>query len=174
MNDIEIRPTTIDDIPKMRAMHARSWLDAYPNEDHGVTRKWVEERTNGWLTPEALEDSRVRFGTVYGSPQHFHRIAVKNSDVVGIVHASKTEKGQHLEALYIAKEFYGSGLAKRLMDQALNWLDLSLPVDLEVVTYNKRAQAFYKKYGFEEKIGSEHLFAEKMPVIVMERKGDRE
>ena len=156
----------------MRAMHARSWLDAYPNEEYGVPKKWVEERTNGWLTPEALEDSRVRFGPVYSNPQHFHRIAVKDGDVVGIVHASKTEKGQHIEALYIAKEFYGSGLAKQLMKQAFGWLDLSGAIDLEVVTYNERAKAFYRKYGFEEKASSEHLFADKMPVVVMERRGD--
>jgi ribosomal protein S18 acetylase RimI-like enzyme len=172
-HEIEIRPTTIDDIPKMRIMHARSWRDTYPNEEHGVSKEWVEERTARWLTPEALEDSRVRFGPVYNDPRHFHRIALKDGQVVGIVHGSKNDKGQHLEAIYIDKELYGTGLAKRLMEQVLEWFDRSLPIALEAVTYNERAKAFYRKYGFEEKTGSEHLFAEKMPVIVMERKGEK-
>lgn len=47
------------------------------------------------------------------------------------------------------------------------------PIDLEVVTYNGRAKAFYRKYNFDEIPGTEVLFAEKIPVITMIRKGGK-
>jgi ribosomal protein S18 acetylase RimI-like enzyme len=152
-------------------MHARSWRDTYPNEEHSISKEWVEERTAAWLTPEALADSRERFGPVYSDPQHFHRLAIKNGEVVGLVHGSKTEKGQHIEALYVDKSQLGSGLAQRLMKLALEWFDPAQPIDLDVVEYNGRAKAFYRKCGFEEIPGTEKLFADVIPVITMERKG---
>ena len=92
--------------------------------------------------------------------------------VVGVVHVAKTPEKQHLHALYIAKEYYGSGLAQRLMEIGLAWADPHRPIDLQVATYNERAKAFYRKYGFEEVPGTEEKFAETIPVVTMERKGE--
>jgi ribosomal protein S18 acetylase RimI-like enzyme len=89
-----------------------------------------------------------------------------------VIHVLKNAEKQHLHALYVAKEYYGTGLAQRLMEMALQWIDPHRPIDLQVVTYNERAKAFYRKYGFEELPGTEEKFADIIPVITMERKGD--
>jgi ribosomal protein S18 acetylase RimI-like enzyme len=169
MDKVKIRPTRLDDIASLRVMHVRSWRETYPNEALGVSAEWVEDRTAIWLTPEGQEHSK----NIYDNPNHFHQVATLDDEIIGMVHVSKTKHGQHFEALYIDKNQYGSGLAKQLMEKALAWHDVTQPIDLEVATYNERAKAFYRKYGFKEKIGSEHLFAEKIPVVVMEKEGEK-
>ncbi|HEU4715447.1 MAG TPA: GNAT family N-acetyltransferase [Candidatus Saccharimonadales bacterium] len=172
MQDIIIRDTTADDLLALRTTHGQSWRDTYPNEAEGVSREWVEARTAGWITPEGIENSKEHVKDIYGHPNHLHKIAVEGDKVVGVVHVAKTPEKQHLHALYIAKEYYGSGLAQRLMEIGLAWADPHRPIDLQVATYNERAKAFYRKYGFEEVPGTEEKFAETIPVVTMERKGE--
>jgi GNAT superfamily N-acetyltransferase len=174
MQDIIIRNTTVEDLLPLRTMHGRSWRDTYPNEAEGVSRQWVEERTAGWITPEGIENSKEHVKDIYGHPDHLHKVVVDDGKIVGVVHVAKNPQKQHLHALYIAKEYYGTGLAQLLMDTALRWADSDRPIDLQVVTYNDRAKAFYRKYGFEEKPGTEEKFAEVIPVITMERKGENQ
>lgn len=170
---IEIRNTTAADILKLRAMHGQSWRDTYPSPEHGVSQEWVEERTAGWMTPEGIAKSEEHFKEVFGQPNHLHQIAVdSDGEIVGTVHMSKGEQGQHLEALYIDKRYFGTGLAQRLMEKALAWSDKTQKIHLQVATYNERAKAFYHKYNFKEKPGSETYFAETIPVITMEREGE--
>lgn len=172
MQDIIIRDTTVEDILPLRTMHGQSWRDTYPNEEQGVSREWVEERTASWITPEGIEKSKEHVKDIYGHPNHIHKVALHDGKIVGGVHISKTKEKQHLEALYIDKAYYGTGLAQRLMEEALNWSDPHRPIDLQVATYNVRAKAFYRKYGFKEKPGTEEKFAEVIPVITMEREGE--
>jgi ribosomal protein S18 acetylase RimI-like enzyme len=172
VQDIIIRDTTVEDLLPLRTMHGQSWRDTYPNEAQGVPREWVEERTASWITPEGIENSKEHVKDIYGQPDHLHKIALDGSKVVGVIHVFKDAEKQHLHALYIAKEYYGAGLAQRLMNTALEWIDPHRSIDLQVVTYNERAKAFYRKYGFEEKPGTEEKFAEIIPVITMERRGE--
>ncbi len=174
MQDIIIRDTTLEDLLPLRTMHGQSWRDTYPNEAEGVSRAWVEERTARWITPEGIAESKEKMKGTYGHPDHFNKIALDGDKVVGVVHASRTTENQHLQALYIAKEYYGTGLAQQLMEAALKWIDPGRPIDLQVVTYNERAKAFYRKYEFEEVPGTEDKFAEVIPVITMERKGENQ
>ena len=62
------------------------------------------------------------------------------------------------------------GVTREWIEQG-NGFQLSEDIVLGVVTYNERAKAFYKKWGFEEVPDSESLFEGLMPEIVMIRKG---
>jgi ribosomal protein S18 acetylase RimI-like enzyme len=55
------------------------------------------------------------------------------------------------------------------MAEAEDFFDPALPSELEVAADNKRAIAFYMKFGFAVVAESEHLFCEKIPVVVMQR-----
>ncbi|MNQ66715.1 hypothetical protein D3C85_812140 [compost metagenome] len=55
------------------------------------------------------------------------------------------------------------------MQKIIDWLDESKPIVLGVVAYNERAKAFYRKWGFVEIPGSEALFDNKIPEIMMSR-----
>lgn len=173
MSDVVIRDTTFEDIPKLRAMHGASWRETYPNSDHGVSQEWIDERTFAWVTPDGIEKSKIHFKDIFGNPHHLHKIAIINMEVAGFVHVIETEEKYHLAALYVDKRHHGTGLAQKLMEAALEWSGTQKPIDLEVVTYNERAKAFYRKYNFDEIPGTEALFAEKIPVITMIRKGEK-
>ncbi len=159
----------MDDVEAIRCMQAQSWLDTYPNDEHNVPFAWVKERTDRWLTAEGLEKSRERFSNVFDNPDHFYRVAVDGDKIVGLVHGLTQDGHKHLGALYIDKKYHGTGLAYQLMDQVDEWFDDD-EVDLEVVTYNHRAVAFYEKYGFQVTDKENELFGGKMPNITMVRK----
>ncbi len=167
-----IREASFEDLLAIRKMHAKSWLAVYPNDEAGVSEEWVRGRVSNWITPEGIEKSKEHFKGIFGNPNHFYRIATVDNAVVGLVHVSRDDAKQHLDALYIDESEYGSGLAQELMGMADDWLDTSLPTDLEVASYNKRAIRFYEKCGFTIVPNSEHLFADTMPVVDMIRKAD--
>lgn len=172
-SEYTIGTPVIDDAESIVVMHARSWVDSYPNEEAGVSLEWVQERVSAWLTPEGIARRAARIEESNTTPSMFLRIA-KNAhgDVIGMVSGHKMDHMQHLNALYIDKAYYGSGLGQALIEQLLDWTDPRRPVDLEVVNYNKRARAFYRKYKFREVDDSEHIVHEVLPAIRMIRKGD--
>jgi len=163
---------TPDDAEGYRHVQARGWLDAYPNDTAGVSRKWVEDLTDAWFTPEALDDSRARVASMLADDKcRFLYVAKVGDECVGMTYATNIDDNQRIEALYVDKPYYGTGLAQQLMETALGNLDLSQPIWLETITYNRRAQQFYQKYGFEIVEGSDHMYREIMPAIKMVRPG---
>ena len=74
--------------------------------------------------------------------------------------------------MYVEKNWHGKGVSTALMQKAIDWFDTTKPIELGVVQYNERAKAFYRKWGFEEVPNSETLFADKIPSILMVRKGE--
>lgn len=167
-----IREATLDDIEVIRHMHAQSWLDTYPNEDKGVSKEWVKHETDKWLTPEGFERSRQHFSEVFNSSNHFYRIAMDGDTVIGFIHGVREDDRTYLGALYVARNYHGKGIAQRLMDEVNMWFGDD-NVDLDVVTYNKRAQAFYRKYGFEITDKKNKPYEGRIPNITMVRKGDK-
>lgn len=173
MKDVVIRDTTLDDVPKLRAMHGASWRKTYPNKEHGISQEWVDAHTFAWVTPEELEKSKEYFKGVFGNPSHLHKVAIYNAEVVGFIHVIENEEKYYLGAFYVDEQFHGTGLAQRLMEIILQWTGSQKPIYLEVVAYNERAKAFYRKYNFSEVPGTEALLAEKIPDITMIRKGEK-
>ncbi len=165
---IIIREANLKDVEAIRRMHAASWLDAYPNDEHGVSYEWVREVTDGWLTPEKLAYSHEHFGNVFTNDDHFYRVAVDGKKIVGFIHALKEDGITKLGGLYIAKEHYSTGLAQQLAALTDEWFGNDI-VELEVVAYNKRAIRFYEKWGFKKVEGSESLFKDKIPDFTMRR-----
>jgi len=172
MPKVIIRTASLADVTDIRKMHAKSWVDTYPNEEAGVTREWLLDHTAQWLTPEGLEGSQEHFRAIFGNPDHFYRVASDGKSILGMAHASVIDGSQHLEAMYTDKSQHGTGLAQKMMDSVFEWLDLSKPIVLEVASYNKRAIAFYRKYGFEIDEGSEQMFKGNIQTVRMTRRGD--
>lgn len=168
-SEFKIREATSDDAAKARSMQAESWLATYPSEKNGVPYEWVKQRTDKWMTPENLEESKQIIAKVLGDSNQFYRLAEKNGEVVGFVHVLTKDDGtKQLGAIYTNPRTLGSGIAQRLMGVADEWID-GTQTTLEVVSYNDRAIRFYEKHGFKKVEGSEHMYADKMPVINMMR-----
>ena len=170
-----IRAAIPEDVEAIVAMHARSWLDTYPNKALGVTREWVQERTSRWFEAEALEKRRDIIRRCENNSDALYCVAQnERGEIVGMVAPFRNEQIQRVGAIYVEKEYHGSGLAQALMDRVIAWADPHRPLELTVTTYNERAKAFYRKYGFEEIEGSEHIVHDKLPVITMIRKGEKQ
>lgn len=167
----EIRQAVTSDIKSIRSMQARSWQDTYVNEAKGVSKEQIKEITEQWLTADALQKSTVKLTNVFSDPQQFYRVALSGQDIVGFVHASTKDDGtKHLGALYTEKSTHGTGLGQKLMKLVDDWAQ-GVTIDLEVVSYNERAKAFYSKYGFIEAGPSDTAYYENMPVTIMMRRG---
>ena len=175
MSDYRIVQPTKEDVNELAEMHAQSWLDAYPNENAGVSEDFVQKRAGQFMSPEGNKKRLAYINESYANPDYFFRIAKDNQGkIVGFVDARRDENSHELNGLYIDKSEYGSGLAMELAEPALEWLGKEHDIKVTVVEYNGRAQAFYKKLGFELVPGTQHFHKDTpMPVVDMLRKGDR-
>lgn len=164
-----ITELTVDNVDAADDMRRQSWLDTYVNDEAGVTREWIEARNAAKSTFAAREERReqIRAGNVHGW------VAMnEQGEVIGVTHPWIDDEGrQRLGSLYVDKRYHGLGIAGELMQRAINWFDTSKPIELGVVAYNKRAKAFYGKWGFQEVPGSEDLFDGVIPEVKMVRQG---
>lgn len=163
----------LEDIEPVTEMRLQSWLETYINEAAGVTREWIEEHNQKRLSQDAMEERRERFldGKAQGT---FNGWVAKDAEgtIIGSATATIDENGiRGLSSLYVDKTWHGTGVAHELMRNVIDWLGGDKhEILLGVVTYNERAKAFYRKWGFEEVPGTDHLFDAKIPEIKMMRK----
>lgn len=164
-----LRKAVAEDMLALRPLQAASWMATYPSDENGVPYEWVKERTDKWTLPERMAESVGILQKVIDDPAQFYRLAEQNGEVVGFVHCLTNEdETKELEAIYTLPKTFGTGLGPQLMDIAMEWVG-DTPTTLKVADYNNRAIRFYEKYGFKKVDGSEALYADKIPMIVMRR-----
>ena len=171
--NIVIQEASPVDVVEARIMLAKSWLATYPNDETGVSHEWVKDKTDKWLTPERLERSKQNVLEARNDPSQYYRVALKNDQVIGMIHVALQDGGtKDIEALYVHPDHIGEGVGQKLMDEADRWIGLDT-AHLQVATYNVRAIKFYEKNGFKVVHGTEELYIDKIPVVTMERRGDK-
>lgn len=165
----EISADTVDAANEMRL---QSWLDTYVNDELGVTREWIQERNKSQMSDKVKARRLERLK----DPNSTGWVALDVTDqVIGLTTPYVDEEGnQHVGSLYVDKSWHGKGVAGKLMQKVIEWSDPAKQIELGVVAYNERAKAFYRKWGFEEILGSETLFDNKIPEVKMVRKGRRQ
>lgn len=167
-----IEPISAETVDAATRMRLQLWLDTYVNDEAGVTREWIEARNAAQLTPEKMQQRRERLT----SPNSAGWVALDGTgEVIGATTPFREEDGtQHVGSMYVAKEWHGTGVSSALMQKVIEWADPTQPIVLGVVTYNERAKAFYRKWGFVEVPDSGMLFDNKIPEVKMVRKGDKQ
>lgn len=161
----------LEDIEPATAMRLQSWLDTYVNEDLGVTADWIEKRNRMQLSEELKTSRRERFIKDKQSGI-LHAWVAKDADgkIIGSTTPFRDEDGTwQLGSLYVDKTWHGTGVGSELMRKVVDTLR-GQDIYLGVVSYNERAKAFYRKWGFEVIPDSESLFDNKMPEIRMVRR----
>ena len=167
-----ITPMEIDDTESVHELLHASHRDTYVNEALGITAEKVDER----FCRSTLEERRAKTEKRISDPNNQAYLAKDDEqNVIGFVAPRIEDDGtRRLGALYVRKEWHGKGVARALMAKALDWLDGEhYDVKLGVATYNERAKAFYRKYGFEEVLGSETMFDDYVPEVAMVRKAQK-
>lgn len=161
-----------EDIEEATAMRHESWLDTYVNDELGVTREWIKARNAIQSSPEKALSRLERFTAGKANGKLMAWVA-RNHDgaIVGSTTPYLDDDGvQHVGSLYVDKTWHGKGVGGALMQKVIDWADSTKPIELGVVAYNKRAIAFYRKWGFEQIPDSEKLFDNKIPEVMMIRK----
>jgi len=158
------------DIDAATEMRLQSWLDTYPNDVANVSREWIEQRNNEQRSDEKKQARINRF-------LHENNVGWVAKDehgsVIGVTTPYIDEQGvQQVGSLYVDKKYLGLGVASELMKRVMEYFDTNKLIELSVVSYNERAKAFYRKWGFKEVPDSESLFDDKIPEIKMIRKAD--
>ena len=147
---IEIKQMETDAEIKGKAyVHWKAWHEAYPGMvDRGyldaLTLETCEEKASRWrdnLLVAKIEDRVIGF-VGYGDRG-----------------AEAPDTGE-IFALYVLSEYYGTGVARQLMQAGLERLKQYPQVCLWVLKENKRAIRFYQKCGFVP--DGEELFSERI------------
>jgi ribosomal protein S18 acetylase RimI-like enzyme len=147
MGDIHIREAQPEDADAMRDVQRRTWLATYPNKAYGITREDIEARFS--LDPERAEERRERYRRLICTPPFHAWVALEETVVIGFCIAEGGEQESVVGALYILPEFQNRGAGKRLLQATLDWLGMERDVVLNVASYNEKAIAFYRAFGFE-------------------------
>lgn len=165
-----ITELTTDTIDAGNRMRLESWLDTYVNDELGVTREWIVERNKNQMSDNMRAKRLERFS----NPNSAGWVALDTSgSVIGMTTPCVDDEGrQYVGSLYVDKAWHGKGVSSALMQKVIDWCDSAKPIELSVATYNERAKAFYRKWGFREVPDSETLFDNKIPEVKMIRKGD--
>ena len=105
----------------------RSWQEAYPSIDFKQRVEWWRERWRQELIPQA-------------------QVVVAETDAELAGYVTVDPKTRYLDQLVVAPEFWGSGIAAALLDEAKR----RSPAGLELLVNkdNARAIRFYRKHGF--------------------------
>ena len=128
---------TPEEIEGKSFVHWQTWREAY---DDLLPAEFQETMT--------LERCRF-FSKKY--PENT-LIAMDGMKVVGFISygnfRDKTMQAGEIIALYVLKDYYGKGIAQKLVKAALTALDSFSEIFLWVLKDNKRAITFYQKMGF--------------------------
>ena len=125
---MDIRAYRDDDLKAAIALWLRAWQAAMPEIDFSVRLTWWRERWTRELVPS---------NTI--------RIAERDGEIAGFV---VIDPGSgYLDQIAVAPEDWGTGVAKRLMDEAKRISPAR--ISLEVNQENARGIRFYERAGFE-------------------------
>ncbi len=176
MSKYKITTPETEDMEGIIAMHIQSWLDVYPNDEYGISREHVQQSVTRFTNDDGHRKRRAYIEEAHTNPDYFFRIAKDISGkIIGFIDVRRHSTENELAGLYTDKTAYGTGLAQQFTDEALQWLGDSKDIRLTVATYNSRAQAFYRKLGFEKVPGSERPKDNTgIPIVEMIRKGDKQ
>jgi putative acetyltransferase len=122
-----LRPYTAADEDAAIELWRRTWQKHYPHIDFAARLPWWRERWRKELVPVAKVV-----------------VAEQAGEIIGFVTVDPTN--MYLDQLAVAPEYWGSGVALALLDEAKrispNGLNLLVNKD------NARAIRFYEKHGF--------------------------
>lgn len=127
-------------------------IDAYPNEELGVTAEDVRvmsEGKDGEFLPRRIKFLRSELEAEAGINNTIF-VARSNNQVVGFAAPRYEDEKRWIDQAYILPEFQGKGIGVELMKQVLGYLGNNEDIYLHVVSYNQNAIDFYKNFGFKK------------------------
>ena len=153
MTAASLRPAGPDDAETLSALGWETFLDTFV---HGFAIPYPPADLDAFF---AASYAPACFAALLADDARRAWIAERGGAAVGFAtagpctlpHPDVRPGDGELHRLYVRRAEQGGGLAGRLMDEAMRWLerDGAGPVWLGVWSGNLRAQRFYARYGFE-------------------------
>ena len=136
---ISVRVATPRDARAIARVHVRSWQQSYAHlfSPRLLGNLDVGRRAAGWTTILALGETDVA-------------VAERGGEVVGWASAgpgrgTDAPRDRELEGIYVLDDAKGTGAGQRLLEATVG----DAPAFLWVAVHNPRAEAFYRRNGFE-------------------------
>lgn len=150
MQPFTVRPATPADADAVTDVWVRSWLDTYVSPEHGISEDYVATHLTRRSSKTGREALRRQLARGHSRRQAMF-VAEADGRIVGLAGPRVDDDGtQRLGALYVDRDWHGRGPGPALMLEVLHWRDPGKPLVLDVAVYNRRAIAFYRKWGFRE------------------------
>lgn len=146
INPVVIDRATPDDVWGMQDVFYLGWRSTYPNKDHGITVRSIDERFKDRHSPERLEERRK--GLANPSNWRTTFVARREGRVIGVCRVARHPDTNELEAIYLLPECQRRGIGTMLWQEAKHCLDASQPTRVLFAVYNEMAKRFYWRLGF--------------------------
>ena len=142
-----LRPPTLEDAADLGRVHQQCWVETY---DSLVTPEFWEHST------EARRIGMWERMLRRDEPGRRLVVAAVDGEIVGFALAGPFLAREHpghepahdleVRMLYVLRSHHGTGIGQQLLDAVLS---VDEPAQLWVAERNPRAQAFYRRNGFE-------------------------
>ncbi len=135
---LTVRPADVRDADAIAAVHVQAWREAYA---HLLPAEF--------LAALDVDARAARWRGIIAEPDVDVLVATVDDTVAGWASAGpgrgERPRDRELEGIYVLAEHHGSGAGQALLDAAIG----PAPAFLWVADGNPRAEAFYRRNGFE-------------------------
>ena len=114
---------------------------------------WSQSEIEKHFSPEKIKEGADKLKkSISNFTEDDILFVAKNekNQLVGCCFAERGKDINKIEAVYLLEEYQGTGLARKLYDEAFKVLDPNKSTFLDVFSLNSKAINFYKKIGFCE------------------------
>ena len=139
-------PSLPTEAEALAEVQSRSFRSAYLTRRHSARNDKVIQESRDFMTYERVERRQHLIAEANENPdEQFYYSALNGEDPVGLLYGTQEE----LVALYVDPAFKNRGVGRSLMQRYVEWVDPTKPIELGVVDFNRPAQRFYAKMGFQ-------------------------
>lgn len=144
-----ISPARPNDAEGVYDVMRATWLDTYPNEEHGISHEDIRARIEGEHA-ELIAQKIEKWRETIKNPSRTIIVAKDGDKVVGYVAPfyDENEKHYRVGGLYVLPETQGKGVGHKLIQESIASIGREHDIYLHVVTYNRKAIGFYERQGF--------------------------
>lgn len=146
IDEVTIRPATVDDAVGIAAVHVHSWQEAYAGivPDAYLQALDPRERAERWARQLAEGPAdQVRTLVAHAGPQ------VLGFASYGPGRDEDARRGEReIYSIYLEPHAWGHGVARDLMRTVISETGEQTPLSLWVLSDNARARHFYRRHGF--------------------------
>ncbi|RJQ33601.1 GNAT family N-acetyltransferase [Candidatus Parcubacteria bacterium] len=139
---ISIKTAKVSDADSIVKILRTTWMATYPNSSLGIDESNLKVYLRK-VRPQAIRDS-----ISHQSSNEFFWLVRVNRKPVGLCKVVKEEGEVRIKMLYILPKYQGIGAGSALMQKVLRTFGHRSNIVLNVARYNRRAIAFYIRFGF--------------------------